>query len=175
MSTQNTANAYLQTRVMSASPEELRLMLIEGALKFAIQGRDWLENKDHEQAFTGFSQCRPIILELINTIKPDPDPKLAERVRSLYTFMFAELAQAGYDRDIPRINKVIELLEYERETWVLLMDQVAAERGVETKAAGTTAAKPAPTAQAGVAGSIPTASTDSTIEPNARPSFSVQG
>ncbi|MEO1059304.1 MAG: flagellar export chaperone FliS, partial [Actinomycetota bacterium] len=31
-------NPYLKTKVMTASPEELRLMLYDGALKFCRQG-----------------------------------------------------------------------------------------------------------------------------------------
>jgi len=143
MADPNTANAYLQTKVMSASPEELRLMLIEGALKFAIQGRDGIVNQDFEQAYLGFSQCRPILLELINTIRPEHDPELAHRVRSLYTFMFAEISQAGHEKDVERINKVIGLLEYERETWVLLMEKLADER-----AAGRKSPSAAPAAEA---------------------------
>jgi len=143
MADPNTAIAYLQTKVMSASPEELRLMLIEGALKFAIQGRDGIVNEDYEQSYLGFSQCRPILLELINTIRPEHDPELAHRVRSLYTFMFSEIAQAGHERDVERIDKVVGLLEYERETWVMLMEKLVSER-----AAGRTSPSAAPVAEA---------------------------
>ena len=31
----DTSNAYLRTKVMTASPEELRLMLLDGAIRFA--------------------------------------------------------------------------------------------------------------------------------------------
>ena len=36
-------NEYLRTRVLTASPEELRLMLLDGALKYAMQAREGLE------------------------------------------------------------------------------------------------------------------------------------
>jgi len=124
-----TPNAYLKTRVMTASPAELRLMLIEGSIKFANQARDGLERKDFESAYNGFTQCRAIIMELINGIRPEHDPELAERVRSLYLFIYKELFEASFDKDIPRLDKIIELLDYERETWVLLMEQIAREAG----------------------------------------------
>ena len=47
------AQAYLRTKVMSASPAELRLMLVDGAIRFAEQCRAGLENRDFEQAFEG--------------------------------------------------------------------------------------------------------------------------
>lgn len=132
MTDPSTANAYLRTRVMTASPEELRLLLLEGALRFATQAREGLVNDDHEGAFSGFTQCRNIIMELINTIRPEHDPDLAERVRSLYMYLYAELVGASTDKDVPRLDKAIALLEYERETWVLLMGKLATERAAGT-------------------------------------------
>ena len=123
-----TTNAYLRTRVLSASPEELRLLLLEGALRFANQAKAGLEGNDFEGAHAGFRQCRDIVLELLTTVRPDPDPELAERVRALYTFLYSELVNASFDKDITKLNKVIELLEYEHETWVMLMEQLKAER-----------------------------------------------
>lgn len=123
----NETNAYLRTKVMTASPAELRLMLLEGAVKFAMQAREGLEAKDYEKSYNGFTSCRNIIVELINGIRPEHDPELTGKVRALYLFIYKELFESSFDKDIPRLDKVIELLEYERETWVLLMDRLAAE------------------------------------------------
>lgn len=136
-----TVNAYLRSKVMSASPEELRLMLLDGALRFASQARHGLVEKDPEAAFAGFTQCRDIVLELLTSVRAEHDPQLAERVRALYSFMYSELVTASLDRDVPRLDKTIALLQYERDTWVMLMDQLARERA-------TTEPKPAPPAEA---------------------------
>jgi flagellar protein FliS len=122
------ANAYLRTRVMSASPEELRLMLLDGAIKFATQGKDGLDRKDHEASYNGISQCRNIIFELLTTIRSDLAPELADNVKSLYTFLYTHLLDASVEKDAAKVGEVIELLEYERETWVLLMQRLAEER-----------------------------------------------
>ncbi len=122
-------NAYLRTRVLTAGPIELRMMLLEGAVKFAMQGRDGLARKDFEAMFTGLTQCRSIITELMTTIRDDVDPDLAAKVRALYTFLFTEITTASMEKNLPRLDKVIQLLEYERETWGLLMQRVASERG----------------------------------------------
>ena len=123
----NESNAYLRTKVMTASPAELRLMLLDGAVKFACQGLEALDKKDFEQKYNAFTSCRNIILELINGIRPDPDPELAERVRGLYLFIYSELVEASFEKDVPRLKKVIELLEYERETWAQLIEKLARE------------------------------------------------
>jgi len=128
MNDTNTANAYLRTKVMTASPEELRLMLLDGAIKFANQARSGLEDSDHEMIYAGFTQCRDIVLELLNTIKSEPAPQIAQAVRELYTFIYGELVKASINHDIPKLDEIIGLLEYERETWILTMEQVAKER-----------------------------------------------
>ncbi len=118
---------------MSASPAELRLLLLDGALKFAYQGRDGLTNKDFEACFTGFTQCREIIIELMTSIRPDCDPALATQVRDLYGFMYRHLVEGSHEKSTPKIDEVIKLLEYERETWVLAMEKAAAEGGASSK------------------------------------------
>ncbi len=133
MSTENAA-AYLRTQVTTASPEQLRLMLLDGAIRFARQGRDGITKKNHEQVFEGFSRSRNIVLELTNT-KPDIDPTLRSRINGLYTFIYMQLVDASFERDLGKADKAIELLEYERETWVLAMQRAAELRRAETAAA----------------------------------------
>ncbi len=149
MSENNTANAYLTTQVMTASPEQLRMLLLEGSIRFARQAMDALERGDHEAAHSGFTQCRNIILELINTIRPDANPELADRVKSLYTFFYQELVESSFKKDPQRVGKVIELLEYEVETWKLLLEELA-QKG-ETAGA---APMPEPTPTSPDAGSL---------------------
>lgn len=128
MNDTNTANAYLKTKVMTAPPEELRMMLLDGAVRFAKIAKFGLENKDYEKIYEGFKQSRDIVLELINTINPGPDPLLAETVRGLYVFIFGELAKASLNKDLDRLDKAIELLEYEQETWAQLLVKLAEDR-----------------------------------------------
>jgi flagellar secretion chaperone FliS len=124
----DTIDAYLRTQVLTASPEQLRLLLLDGALRFATQGRDGLIRKDFEAVYSGFNQARDIVLELATSVKPEPDAELASRVRSVYLFIFQQLVTASFEKDAALATKAIELLEYERETWCMLMDQLAKER-----------------------------------------------
>lgn len=129
-------NAYLRTKVLTAGPEELRLMLLDGAIKFAVQGRDGLLRKDYEASYNGISQCRDIICELMTSIRPEHDPALAERVFSVYGFIFTELTQASLEKDATKLTKLIDLIMYERETWSLLIQKLAEERGTAPTIAG---------------------------------------
>lgn len=128
MTPYDTTTTYLSSKVMTASPEELRLMLLDGALRFAHQAAAGLEQQNYELSYSGFTQCRAIVMELTSTIDESKAPEIAERVKALYNFLYTELIAASHEKDANRLNKVIELLDYERETWALLMKRLGEER-----------------------------------------------
>ncbi len=136
------SDEYLKMRVMTATREELRLLLLDGAIRFANQGLAGLESGDLECAIDGIGQCRDIVAELLGSIREAPDPELAENVKAVYAFMFRELAEIGFQRDADRLREVIRLLEFERETWVMLMEQIARERKQNTPGSVPTAGEP---------------------------------
>ena len=139
MSTTDTpVNAYLRTKVMTAPREELRLMLLDGAVKFASQARDGLARKDFESVYNGVTQCRDIIVELMTTVRDDVDPDLAGKVRALYGYLYNELTTANLEKDLAKFDGVISLLAYERETWQLLIQKFRAERSDATADAAPT-------------------------------------
>ena len=62
------------------------------------------------------------------SIGPSVEASLADRVRALYTFLYSRLLEASTERSIPKLDEVIGLLEYERETWALFIERMHAER-----------------------------------------------
>ena len=44
---------------------------------------------------------------------------------SLYIFIYQQLTDANVNRDATALNSAIQLLEYERETWQILLKQMA--------------------------------------------------
>lgn len=121
------SQAYLKTKVLTASPAELRLMLIDGAIRFSEQARRGYESNNLESAFDGTTKAQAILLELINALRPDQAPELCKRLSALYTFMYTSLVQASSTRDIATVDEVIQLLRFERETWVMCMGEMTRE------------------------------------------------
>jgi flagellar secretion chaperone FliS len=115
---------YLRTKVLTASPAELRLMLIDGAIRFAESGRDGLECQDYEAAYNGLTRAQSILLELINSLRPEQDPELCEKLTALYMFIYRQLVTASTDRQPEIVNEALGLLRFERETWVMLMERL---------------------------------------------------
>lgn len=137
-------NPYLETKVLTATPEELRLMLLDGAIKFCKQGHEALVRKDFAACHEGYSRCRAILVELISSMRREIDADLCERLTALYVFMINQLIESSHSRDASKAEKVIELLEYDRETWVMLMEKLAAERQRESATRAIAAQAQAP-------------------------------
>ena len=45
------ANNYLRTKVLTATPEQLQMLLFDGAIRFGEQARTALEQKNYEQSY----------------------------------------------------------------------------------------------------------------------------
>lgn len=120
-------NPYLKTKVMTASPEELRLMLYDGALKFCRQARDAVENAEIENTHDNLVRAQKIVMELSNSLRHDMAPELCERLSALYNFIYRRLVDANINKDTAAIDEAVELIEYERETWQMLIAKVKQE------------------------------------------------
>ncbi|MCE9590487.1 MAG: flagellar export chaperone FliS [Planctomycetes bacterium] len=118
-------NPYLRTKIMTASPEELRLMLYEGAIRFCRQAREALAKNDHETSYNGLMRAQKIVLELSTSLNHKVAPELCDRLSALYTYIYRRLVDGSTRHDLPAVDEAIRLLEFEKETWQLLMKQLA--------------------------------------------------
>jgi flagellar protein FliS len=123
------SNAYLRSAVLTAPPEQLHLMLYDGAIRFARMGIDGIRKKNWENAFNGFSRAQKILLEMINSLNYDVDEDLCKRMASLYSFIYRKLVEASIHRDPRRGDEALGLLEYQRETWIMLIDRLREQQG----------------------------------------------
>lgn len=141
-------NPYFKTKVLTASPEELRLMLIEGAIRFSKEGRAALGLRQHEKVYESFSNARNIILELMTSLRHEIAPELCKNLEAIYTYIFRLLTEGSFEKDLAKLDEAIALLEYDRETWVLLMDKLASERNPAATSAPAALAQGVPAGHA---------------------------
>lgn len=146
---------YLRTRVLTASREELRLLLLDGAVKFLRQAKEGIERSDFECWHVGLTKCRNILIELLTSMKSDVNPELHAKMAGVYTFMYRYLIEADSERNPAKAGKVIDLLEYERETWSLLMKQLVEDRTTLEADEGSIADVAAETAAASSVQAVP--------------------
>lgn len=140
---QNPSDQYLRNAVMTASPEQLQLMLYDGAIRFTRQGIEGLKAKNYEEVFNGLNRAQKIVFELLGSLNYEVDRSLCTKMAGLYNFIYRRLIDANVKRDIALAEDALRLLEYQRETWVMLMDRIRRER----EPAAATRAEPAPAAR----------------------------
>lgn len=126
---QPAVNPYLRTKVMTATPQELRLMLYDGALKFCRQGRSAIEAGKFEDSYNNIQRAQKIVLELSTSLKHSIEPDLCGKLSALYTYIYRQLVEANMNRDVTALDEAIKLIEYERETWQMLMHKLTDESG----------------------------------------------
>jgi flagellar protein FliS len=119
---------YLRTKVMTASPEELHLMLYDGAIRFAEAAKLAIQEKNLEKAYESLVRAQNIVLEMSSGLDHEVNPDLSSKLSSLYNFIYRRLIDANMKRDISAIDDALKILTYQRETWVLLMDKLAQEK-----------------------------------------------
>ena len=134
-------NPYLRTKVLTASSEELRLMLFDGALRFCLQAKKAIEEKDFEASYDNIKKAQKIVLELSSSLNHDVEPEVTEKMESLYNFMYRRLIEVNMSRDVEIIDEVMQLIKFERETWQLLVKKVHEKQG---KTASAPAPRPNP-------------------------------
>src|SRR5687767_6770717 len=111
------AQNYLRTRVMTATPEQLQMMLYDGAIRFAEQGKAALDAGDFEKSYQSISRVQKILTEVSCGLKHDVLPELCEQLSALYSYVYRRLIEANTKRDAAALDEAIGLLKYQRETW----------------------------------------------------------
>src|SRR5437867_291046 len=122
------AQNYLRTKVLTATPEQLQLMLYDGAIRFAEQAKAALAKKDFEQSYNSISRAQKIISELSCSLKHDLAPDLCGKLSSLYNFVYRKLLEANIEHKIGAVDEALAILRYQRDTWAMLLDQLGKKR-----------------------------------------------
>lgn len=109
-------DAYLDAQIMTATPQKLRLMLIEGALRFVRQAMTAWDEGDELRARESVSRCRAVVSELLSGVQPDGSD-LTKRVAAVYVFLYRRLTDATWKGERHALDDVVRVLEVEQETW----------------------------------------------------------
>ena len=122
------ANQYLRTKVLTATPEQLQMMLFDGALRFCEQARMALVAKTFDQSHDLISRVQRILLELSCSLKHDVSPDLCGKLAALYNYAYRKLIEANVRHDLSCLDQAIGILKYQRETWAMVLDQLGKQK-----------------------------------------------
>lgn len=113
----NAYNAYKTNSVNYASKDQLLLMLVDGAVKFAKIGRQAIEERNISKAHSNLVKTQDIFYELMATLDVQQAGEWGQNLMSIYDFIVRKLTEANMKKDLKVVDEVIPLIEDVRDTW----------------------------------------------------------
>ena len=112
----NPRNVYRQSAVLTATPQQLVVMLYDGARRFLHQAATAMRDDNVELSHAKLRRAESIISHLRDTLDMEQG-EISAQLQSLYLFCNRHLSQARIDRDPDKIEEVSGLLGELREAW----------------------------------------------------------
>ena len=110
---------YNNSKILTASPAELTLMLYEGAIKFCNIAIVAIEHKDVPKAHTNIIKVQRIIDYLRQTL--DMKYPVAQDFENIYVYLSQRLVEANFKKDKEILEEVNGHLRSVRDTWKEVM------------------------------------------------------
>lgn len=114
---------YQNSKILTASPAELTLMLYDGAIKFcniAIASLNQ-EKPDIQKAHINILKVQKIIEEFRSTL--NRDYAVAQDFDNVYVYLLERLLLANIKKDPEILEEVVTHLRSLRDTWVEVMNK----------------------------------------------------
>lgn len=119
MALPNAYAKYNNSKVLTASPAELTLMLYEGAIKFCNIAIIGIEQHDIQKAHTNIRKVERIIEEFRSTL--DRKYAVAEDFDRVYVYILQRLLEANVKKDKAILEEVNMHLRSMRDNWKEVM------------------------------------------------------
>ena len=110
---------YQNSRILTASPAELTLMLYEGAIKFGNIAVMGMKQKDIEKAHVNIKKVQRIVAEFRATL--DMKYPVAQDFDRVYVYLERRMAEANMTKDPEIMEEVVSHLRSMRDTWKEVM------------------------------------------------------
>jgi flagellar protein FliS len=112
---QNPYEKVLENAVMTATKEELTLMLYEGGIRFCNVAITALEKKQIEKATKTIIRIQDIVREFQITL--DYQYEISRQLNNMYEYMFRRLSEGNRAKDAEVIMEVRDLFREFRDMW----------------------------------------------------------
>ena len=118
---------YNNSKILTAKPAELTLMLYDGAIKFCNIALAALDENDVEKAGINIIKVQRIIDYLRQTL--DMNYGVAQDFENIYTYLSSRLVEANIHKDPEIVTEINGHLHAVRDNWKLVMEKVARGEG----------------------------------------------
>ncbi len=111
--------AYNNSKILTASPAELTLMLYDGAIKFCNIAIASIDNKNLEAAHNNIRKVERIITEFDTSL--DDRYEVSKDFHNVYHYLQSQLREANLKKDKDILEEVLKHLRTMRDTWKEVM------------------------------------------------------
>lgn len=108
---------YQQSQIQTAPPEQILIMLYDGAIQFLNKALVALEQKNIQESHNNIIGAQNIIMEFMNTLNMDIGGEVARNLYSLYEYLHYRLIQANIGRNPEMVQEVLRHLKDLKATW----------------------------------------------------------
>lgn len=110
---------YQNSKVLTASPSELTLMLYDGVIKFINIAIAGVEEKDYEKVNLNAQKAQRIIDHLNETLNDKYE--VSKDFRNIYRCITEALLQGNIHKDVAEFEQALEYTKSIRDSWKQVM------------------------------------------------------
>jgi flagellar protein FliS len=121
MSYSNHAAAYRHREVAAATPGRLLLMVYDHVLANLARASVAHNNNLIEARVEAVAKARDGISELVATLDMEQGGEISMQLRALYTFVLAELVDAGLKFDSRKIDRIAGMIRELRDAFAVIV------------------------------------------------------
>ncbi len=118
---------YQDSKILTASPAELTLMLYDGIIKFVNIAIAAIDEKNYEKANNNIIKAERIIDHLSATL--NEKYPVSKEFKNIYDCIMQALIQGNIKKDKAELERALEYSRMIRDTWKEVMKR--AEKGSE--------------------------------------------
>jgi flagellar secretion chaperone FliS len=111
------AGAYKQNQVETASPEEILIMLYDGAIRFLLVAKKAHAAGEIEKRHKNVLNAQHIIQEFMNSLDMEIGGEMAANLFRLYEYLNYRLIQFTVKKDVAMLDEVLDHLRSLKSTW----------------------------------------------------------
>lgn len=110
-------NQYQQNQVVQSKPEQILIMLYDGAIRNTVQAIQALANANRVGKAESISKAIHIITTLSDTLDHEIGGEIAVDLDALYNFIIRQLTTGNLNNDPAPLQVAENLLRDLRQTW----------------------------------------------------------
>ncbi|WP_373531386.1 flagellar export chaperone FliS [Vampirovibrio sp.] len=111
------AETYKKNQIETATPEEILIMLYEGAIRFLLVAKKGDAENDREKFSKNIIKSQHIIREFMESLDLEIGGEMALNLYRLYDYLHYRLVQANIKKDVAMLDEVLDHLRRLKKTW----------------------------------------------------------